>query len=184
MEKVIRLYHGSDAVIERPDISFNRGFADLGRGFYLTDDHDAARSRAYLRARRMGADSGAISVFDLDTSCVPWATWGRQMPALPGGDGSAFGLCFEACPEGIIAWANYIQACRQGKTEVPGLGDPALVRAWIATEEIEMVCSGFATAEEIAQILSPAKLTVQFCLRDQDLIDHALTFVEVEPVIF
>lgn len=63
-------------------------------------------------------------------------------------------------------------------------GDPALVRAWIATEEIEMVCSGFAMAEEIAQILSPAKLTVQFCLRDQDLIDQALMFVEVEPVIF
>lgn len=35
----------------------------------------------------------------------------------------------------------------------------------------------FATAEEVAQILVPAKLTVQFCLRDQGLIDRALTFV-------
>lgn len=185
MGKVVRLYHGSDAVIERPDISFNTGFADLGRGFYLTDDHEAARSRAYLRSRRMGAESGVISIFDLDVSCVRWTKWGGEAPALADGEGgAAFGLSFEESREGIVAWANYIKACRQGKTGIPGLGEPSMVRAWIATEEVEMVCSEFATAEEVAQILVPAALTVQFCLRDQALIDRALTFVSAERLLF
>ena len=36
------LLHGSDVAIEAPSAGFNTGNADLGRGFYLTADHDAA----------------------------------------------------------------------------------------------------------------------------------------------
>lgn len=67
-------------------------------------------------------------------------------------------------------------------TEVESLGDPVIVRGWIATEEIEMLYAGFATAEEIAELLDPAKLLVQYCLRDQELIDRALSFVRAEVI--
>lgn len=177
----LRLYHGSDVAIEHPDIAFNTGFADLGQGFYLTDNYAGARSRAYLRSRRMGSPAGIVSVFEFDETFVPWATWGREAPTLPDkARGPHFGLRFEKSRDGIIAWANYIVACRQGLTELAGLGDPVIVRGWIATEEIEMLYAGFATAEEIAELLDPAKLLVQYCLRDQQLIDQALTFVRAE----
>lgn len=69
--RIVRLYHGSDMAIERPDIVHNTGFADLGVGFYLTDDKDAAINRARRRARerlacghclylRSGHDSRAL----------------------------------------------------------------------------------------------------------------------------
>lgn len=183
----VRLYHGSDVAIERPDISFNTGFADLGKGFYLTDDHEIAKSRAYLRSRRMGSATGAVSIFELDETCVPWATWGVGGPTLLEEDSvtdGPFGLRFDACPEGVAAWTEYIRACRQGKTAIEGIGSPSLVRAWIATEEVEMVCSGFATSEEVAAFLDPARLVVQYCLRDQALIDKALTFVGSEVISF
>ena len=76
------LYHGSNAAIERPDVSRNTGFADLGQSFYLTDDHDVARRRAASRARRAGGEP-VVSAFELDESCVPWAMWGVGQPTLP-----------------------------------------------------------------------------------------------------
>ena len=174
------LYHGSNTAIERPDASRNTGFADLGQGFYLTDDHDIARRRATSRARRAGGEP-VVSAFELDESCVPWAVWGTDLPTLPdSADGTPFGLRFEPSSAGIVAWANYIKACRAGRTEVPGLGIPSIVRAWIATEEVEMVCSGFVSAEDLAEFVDPAQLVVQYCLLDQRLIDGSLRFVEAE----
>lgn len=179
----MRLYHGSDVAIAHPDVTRNIGFADLGQGFYLTDDHAATQGRARTRARRTGAPQGVVSVFELDEAQLPWAVWGAAAPELPAGThDSPFGLRFDATPQGIAAWASYIVACRKGNVAVPGLGEPAVVRAWIATEEVEMLYAGFATPEDLAELLDPTALVVQYCLRDQAVLDRILTFVESEPV--
>ena len=178
----IRLYHGSDVAIEHPDVARNTGFADLGTGFYLTDDHEAARRRAKSRARWTGAPTGVVSVFELDTAGLPWVLWGSEAPEPSADLHEPFGLRFDATPAGIAAWANYIAACRKGTTTAPGVGEPAVVRAWIATEELEMVYAGFATAEELAELVDPSELIVQYCLRDQDVLDRTLTFMEEEHI--
>lgn len=61
------------------------------------------------------------------------------------------------------------------------LGEVA-VRAWIATEEVELACAGMVDARELACLLDPDELVVQYCLLDQRLIDHALGFVASERV--
>ena len=70
-----------------------------------------------------------------------------------------FGLCFDTSAAGIAAWAEYVKACRSGKTVVPGLGEPAVVRAWIATEELEMVCAGLVPADALAVFVDPSERT-------------------------
>ncbi|MDO5119692.1 MAG: DUF3990 domain-containing protein [Coriobacteriales bacterium] len=178
--KNIRLYHGSNAAIERPDVSHNTGFADLGCGFYLTNDYEVACRRAASRARRMGGEP-MVSVFDFNEGCIPWVAWGETVLAASEVlKGKPFGLRFEANPAGIVAWAKYIKSCRKGMTEIPEWGGPAVVRAWIATEEVEMVCSGFVPAEDLAEFINPDDLVVQYCLLEQQFIDEALTFVEAE----
>ena len=175
----MRLYHGSDVAVRSPQIAFNKGFADLGYGFYLTDDSDVARARACSRARRTGQPAGVVSVFEFDQDAVPWVTWGEQEPSFPSGAPTgAFGLRFEANPAAVAAWAAYIMACRKGQTQVPGLGNPVVVRAWIATEEVAMVCSGYADPQDLKDYVNPADLVVQYCLLDQDLIDQHLVFME------
>ncbi len=59
----LRLYHGSNVSIERPEVTLNTGFADLGHGFYLTDDRAAAERRAVSRAQGFelcGGGGGAL----------------------------------------------------------------------------------------------------------------------------
>jgi hypothetical protein len=34
----MKLYHGSNQIIERPDLSKGRSFLDFGRGFYLASE--------------------------------------------------------------------------------------------------------------------------------------------------
>ena len=174
----LRLYHGSDAAIEHPDVSLNTGFADLGRGFYLTDNHDAARRRALTRARRTSAAAGVVSTFTLEMESLPWVSMGAN--ELPTFVQHPFGLCFDDDSAGLTTWVSYIEACRKGKTAVAGLGDPAVVRAWIATEEVEMVCSGLAAAEDLVPYLDVSELLVQYCLRDQAFVDEHLVFAEAE----
>ncbi|MEE0027233.1 MAG: DUF3990 domain-containing protein, partial [Atopobiaceae bacterium] len=166
----IRLYHGSDVVIEHPDVTRNTGFADLGQGFYLTDDHDAARRRAVSRARKTGTGAGVVSVFEFDEDSLPWVTMGDQlatgdqlvarsraatevpdaadaeMACVPA---SPFALRFADDVAGIRAWIEYIMACRADRLEVDALGSPAVVRAWIAAEEVELVNSGLLSADEV-----------------------------------
>lgn len=179
----IRLFHGSDVAIEHPDVSRNVGFADLGTGFYLTDDHDAALQRAKTRAHRLGAPAGVVSAFELDEGSVAWVKWGERGIEVPeGGVSGLFGLRFEESPQGLAAWIDYIRACRRGATALEGLGAPAIVRAWIATEEVEMVCSGLVDAQTVAPLLDADALVVQYCLLDQGLTDSALAYMGSERV--
>ena len=179
---LLRLYHGSDEAIGHPAVGFNKGFADLGRGFYLTDDSAVARSRARSRARATGAAAGVVSAFGFDEDVLPWITLGSDAPSTVAliGANPLFGLRFAESGEGIVAWMNYIMACRAGHTSLEGVGEPAVVRAWIATEEVEMACSGLVSPEELAALIEPSELVVQYCFRNQALIDEHLVFVGAE----
>lgn len=168
----MKLFHGSSTAIEHPDVTFNKGFSDLGQGFYLTDNRETAKLRAQSRARIDGTCAGVVSAYSFNEDAIAWFTWGDNDKA---GDGP-FGLRFDANQAGIAAWANYIKACRHGRTAVPGRGQPAVVRAWIATEDVEMVCSGFAPADVLATFIEPASLIVQYCFRDQQILDQLLSF--------
>lgn len=171
----MKLYHGSDITIDKPEIAFNKGFSDLGQGFYLTDDYNAACGRALSRARRNAASQGVVSAYSFDEESIDWIELGSGADAAASIN-SAFGLRFADTLDGVVAWANYIKACRRGRTQVDGIGDPAIVRAWIATEEVEMVCSGFAPAEALAEFIDPAELVVQYCFRCQRVLNQRLVF--------
>lgn len=174
---LVRLYHGSDVAIERPDVSLNTGFSDLGQGFYLTDSYEAAYKRARTRARMTGNGSGVVSIFELDKSCVSWVSAGEGAST-----DAPFGLRFDGNQAGIVAWIDYIKACRAGQTGWGIVGEPSIVRCWIATEEVEMACSGLISPAELAEFVTPDDLIVQYCLRDQAIIDEHLAFIEAETV--
>ena len=64
----MRLYHGTDAFFERPDLAKCRPFKDFGRGFYLTPDLAVAKrmaERCVERSDWQGAPK-YVYVYELD----------------------------------------------------------------------------------------------------------------------
>lgn len=59
----MKLYHGSNLVIEKIDLSKGRTAKDFGRGFYLSDDKEQAGKMAENVVRRKGGET-FVSVFD------------------------------------------------------------------------------------------------------------------------
>lgn len=64
----MRLYHGTDAFFEKPDLTKCRPFKDFGRGFYLSPDLAVAKrmaDRCALRSEWQGAPR-YVYVYDFD----------------------------------------------------------------------------------------------------------------------
>ena len=62
---MIRLYHGSNTVIETIDLSKGRPNKDFGRGFYVTTIQEQAEKMARRVARIYGGEP-CITVFEMD----------------------------------------------------------------------------------------------------------------------
>lgn len=62
---MIRLYHGSNVVVETIDLSKGRLNKDFGRGFYVTTIKDQAEKMSRRVARIYGGDPH-ITVFEID----------------------------------------------------------------------------------------------------------------------
>lgn len=85
----MKLFHGSDVVIEEIVLDKSKPFKDFGKGFYLSDDYDQAYEMAKQRVRqKMAIGDPIVTTFEFDESvmflgelnvkiwkdyCVEWA---------------------------------------------------------------------------------------------------------------
>jgi hypothetical protein len=58
------LYHGSTVVVRNIDLSLGADRKDFGKGFYTTSAREQAVKFAALKARRINADKGFVSIFE------------------------------------------------------------------------------------------------------------------------
>ena len=65
------LYHGSNQVITKIDLSRSKDFKDFGRGFYLTKDYTRAVAMAQRTTAIMGDGSPEVSPFSFNLSRCP-----------------------------------------------------------------------------------------------------------------
>ncbi len=61
----MKLYHGSNVMIDKVDFSLCHPFKDFGCGFYLTDNIEHARNMAFRRVMRTGGKK-FVTLFDFD----------------------------------------------------------------------------------------------------------------------
>ena len=97
----MRLFHGSNTVIEQIDLSKSRPFKDFGKAFYLSPDEQQAWERAYAVITLWGGNpfvtsyefdeslmmSGDFKVLAFDTYSEDWAGFvfanrNRRKPAF------------------------------------------------------------------------------------------------------
>ena len=63
----MKLYHGSNLVIESINLAMCRPYKDFGRGFYLTDMKEQAEKMA-VRVSRIYGGSPVVNAFEIPDS--------------------------------------------------------------------------------------------------------------------
>ncbi|MBQ0030185.1 MAG: DUF3990 domain-containing protein [Bacteroidales bacterium] len=67
----MRLYHGSDILIDKIDFEKSKPFKDFGKGFYLSAEYDQAMDMAKQRIRqKKGIGTPIVTTFEFDESVM------------------------------------------------------------------------------------------------------------------
>ena len=150
----MRLYHGSDCAIDKPDVSFSRSNLDFGRGFYATSIRRQAERWALRRAMRSGTPP-IVNVFDFDENI----------------DLSILRF------ENDAAWLEFVCRCRRGDNAPNGTD---LVVGGVADDKvyaaIDMYFRGLWDMDQTLAALKFFERNDQYCFVTQSAIDRALHF--------
>jgi hypothetical protein len=168
---VIRLYHGSDVLVQTPDVRYAQANAnaDFGRGFYLTEHFDQAADWAVKKARKKMSKTHipAVSVYICDADVLGLGQ--RVVHKFSGYSGE---------------WFKFVVACRSGDSDRFRYG---LVTGRVADDDVydtvRLYENKAITFEEALRRLRQPDTTnhyVQWCFRNQNLLDRYIKFDAVE----
>ena len=65
----MKLYHGSNIIIDKIDLSKSKPNKDFGRGFYLSDNEEQALEMAKFKTLTLGGEP-LISIFEFDENII------------------------------------------------------------------------------------------------------------------
>lgn len=158
----MKLYHGSYLPVESPNISFSRSNVDFGKGFYTTPIWEQAVSWAGRFKRKHG--QGIVSSYEADIDAMR---------------GEAAILTFEEYTED---WLDFVIACRRGDA----MGKHDVVIGGVANDRvfdtIQLYFDGLIDKSESLKRLRYDKPNMQYCFRNQAVIDNYLKFISSEVV--
>ena len=62
----MRLYHGSTAIVDKPEIRSRNAYLDFGAGFYTTTSYEQAERWARIKMRRENSNVGYVCLYEFD----------------------------------------------------------------------------------------------------------------------
>ena len=155
------LYHGSSAVIEKPNLSFSRDTTDFGKGFYTTTIQLQAEKWAERYKRRDGA--GTVSIFEIDEEEL------KNISVLK----------FDTYS---IDWLDFVVKSRQGQPA----GHYDLVVGGTANDDVfntlTLFFRGYIEKEEAIKRLRFEKPNIQYCFKNQNVINKYLIYTGSETL--
>lgn len=158
----MRLFHGSNMIVDAPKTNVGRENLDFGYGFYVTKLEEQASKWALAVAERKGPNSPAILneyEFDYETAISQFRV-----------------LHFDAYD---LDWLEYVVACRRGE---PAWKDYDWVEGGVANDNVidtvEDYENGRMTAEQALDQLRFKKPNHQICIINQLVVDSCIRFVQ------
>ena len=152
----MRVYHASYLEIKNPDTKHSRNFLDFGKGFYITTIYDQAEKYAQRFIRR--GKQAWINVYELNEN---WDNWSVREFA-----------------EYNDEWLDFVANCRAGLE----IGNYDLVIGGIANDRVivtlDRYFEGTLSKEDTLGLLKYEKPNIQYCIRNNEMITHCLSFVE------
>lgn len=152
----MRLFHGSDCVIEHPDVTYSRRYLDFGLGFYVTSIREQAERWALRRALR-SEGKAVVSVYDFKEN--------SGLNTLSFDDDAS--------------WVEFVCSCRRGGNPPSGTD---LVVGGVADDKvyaaIDMYMRGLWDMRSTLAALKFYGRNDQYCFVTQSAITSSLRFVE------
>lgn len=159
----MKVFHGSNVVVERPRLFRSDRRVDFGSGFYVTSSLEQASRWARLVAKRRGEGFPVVSVYELDERVFSTLTV----------------RSFEGA---TVEWLRFVGDNRRG-TSAEFQDD--IVVGPVANDNtmptLRLFFAGIYTEEEAIKRLMPQKLHDQYAFKTQRALD-ALVFCEVRDV--
>jgi hypothetical protein len=156
------LYHGSYVAVAKPDIAFSRDNVDFGKGFYTTPIQEQAVRWSERFKRRRG--HSVLSLYELDEIGV------RRVASI-----LEFGTYSKE-------WLDFIFASRCGES----IGNWDIVIGGVANDKvfdtIEAFLNGFYNKEQAIEKLKYSEPNIQYCFKNQRIIDEHLKFISSEEL--
>ena len=153
----MRLFHGSKIEVKNPDIYHSRKRVDFGQGFYVTPIYEQALSLCQ-RYLRIGLDA-YISTYDFDEIGL------KNCKVKE----------FDSYSD---EWLDFVLNCRKELDK----SDYDIVIGGVANDKVfdtvELFFSGMIDKNEALKRLKFAKPNMQFCFRNQSIIEKYLKFRE------
>lgn len=66
----MKLYHGSNIAVEKPQLFYSNRALDFGKGFYLTSSYEQAEKWAKLTTLRRSSGRPTVTVFEIDDNFI------------------------------------------------------------------------------------------------------------------
>lgn len=157
----MKLYHGSNVVVEKPKIILPDRRLDFGTGFYLTSSYEQAERWALLTVKRRGEGKQIITSYDFNK---------EKLDDLKV-------TCFEGA---IVEWLKFVA----GNRNVENFRDDSdIVIGPVANDRtmpvLKMYFSGIYDEIETIKRLLPQKLRDQYAFKTE----KALTALKLSEVI-
>ena len=67
----MKLYHGSNMRVEKPDLQRSKPFKDFGQGFYLSDNYKQAEDLAIVKVEQMRRGEAIVMSSISMSRCFP-----------------------------------------------------------------------------------------------------------------
>ena len=155
------LYHGSDIAVEAPLARAGRANLDFGCGFYLTQLREQAESWAQVIASRKGRNATPIlNIYEFDVE-------------------KAINYRYKHFDCYDLEWLEYVIDCRRGGSIQEAYD---IIEGGVANDNVidtvEDYEKGIITAEQALGQLRYKKVNHQLCIRNQEVIDTCLKYVE------
>jgi len=154
------LYHGSYLAVETPDISFSREKVDFGKGFYTTPiKEQAVRWSNRFKSKR---GKSIVSAYELNEHELL-----KNSKILE----------FETYSD---EWLDFILTCRRGEDT----SEHDVVIGGVANDKvfdtIELFFENLIDKTQAIERLRYEAPNLQYCFRNQDVIDKYLKFISSE----
>lgn len=147
---MLTLYHGSNVVIDKVDLSFSRRGKDFGRGFYLNPNYEQAMEMAQRTAQRLKEGEPIVNTFLFDDNLL---TIGHPQLSIKVFEGYS------------VEWAEFILTNRNNLTDKPAHPYDIVVGP-IANDTVGLqmrrFMQGYISIEHMIKELEFSKPTIQY----------------------